>query len=780
MIEKNKLFSVIKENKLWYQLFQGNFGIEKENLRVDKQGKLALTSHPKAFGNKLTNPYINCDFGESQIEMITPVCNSLEKAYHFLENLHDIVTLELDNEYLWPQSLPCILPDEHEIQISQYDESERGREESEYRQYLSQKYGRKHQCISGIHFNFSFSDIFLQQLYKHYITDLTYKEFKNRVYLKITRNFIKHGWFLPYLLGASSPAHESFINKNIENIAKLSEDAYFLEHAVSFRTGLYGYRNLENLLVSYDSVEEYLNCIDNLVKNGKLKNIGEYYGQIRLKAKDKENPELSLINEGIHYIELRPIDLNPFIKTGVDLMDLKFLHLFLLYCFFENGDTISQETLHVYKQNHDLAATVGKNKGITFRNEDSSFITAKAKFRMVADKLTQLFEELNLTDKELIDVIEYQTDKFIHEEKMYVNRLLAEVKSKGYINFHLEKAKLYYAETYNYSYSLKGYEDMELSTQIIIKDAITRGLRFEIIDRSENFIAFSFHAKTEYIKQANKTSLDSYISYLIMENKLVTKNILHNHGIKVPIGNHFENAAEAKANFEKYCSAPLVIKPKTTNYGIGISIFKAQPSQIDFEKAVDIAFKEDTSILIEEFINGTEYRFFVIGDNVVAVLNRIPAHIIGNGTDTIRNLVALENKNSFRGEGHRTPLEKIKLEITEEMFLKNQGKNFEYIPAAEEIVYLRENSNISTGGIGIDFTDLIAQSYKNIAVKAAKAVNAIFCGVDMIINDIYNNNPDNNYAIIELNFNPNMYIHCFPYKGKNRKLGQKVLDKLGF
>ena len=112
------------------------------------------------------------------------------------------------------------------------------------------------------------------------------------------------------------------------------------------------------------------------------------------------------------------------------------------------------------------------------------------------------------------------------------------------------------------------------------------------------------------------------------------------------------------------------------------------------------------------------------------------------------------------------------------MFLKEQGLDFNYIPKKGEIIYLRENSNISTGGDSIDFTDDIHESYKKIAIEAAKSVNAKITGVDMMIQDINKEACENGYGIIEINFNPAIHIHCYPYKGLNRKVGEKVLNLL--
>ena len=112
------------------------------------------------------------------------------------------------------------------------------------------------------------------------------------------------------------------------------------------------------------------------------------------------------------------------------------------------------------------------------------------------------------------------------------------------------------------------------------------------------------------------------------------------------------------------------------------------------------------------------------------------------------------------------------------MFLNAQELNFDYIPKKDEIVYLRENSNISTGGDSLDFTDKIHYSYKSIAMKVAKAAKARITGIDIMINDIEEEASSTNHAVIEMNFNPAIHIHCYPYKGNNRHAGEKVLDLL--
>lgn len=326
----------------------------------------------------------------------------------------------------------------------------------------------------------------------------------------------------------------------------------------------------------------------------------------------------------------------------------------------------------------------------------------------------------------------------------------------------------------------EGYERLELSTQILIKEAKNRKIEVEILDWSDNFIRLQRDNNTEYVKQATKTSADTYISTLIMENKEVTKIVLKENGINVPQGIVVQTVEAGMESDFLLSDQDVVVKPKSTNFGEGVVILKRPFSPGEYQSALKSALGYDDSVLIEKFISGREFRFLVIGSEVAAVLHRVPANVIGDGEHTIEELVKIKNENPLRGRGYVTPLEKINLGTIEKSFLQLHNKDFHTIPQSEEIVYLRENSNISTGGDSIDFTDRIIDKYKDIAVQSAKAVDSKICGVDMIIQDIHTKPNNKNYSIIELNFNPALHIHNFPYQGQNRFVEKKVLDLLGF
>jgi glutamate--cysteine ligase len=263
-----------------------------------------------------------------------------------------------------------------------------------------------------------------------------------------------------------------------------------------------------------------------------------------------------------------------------------------------------------------------------------------------------------------------------------------------------------------------------------------------------------------------------------MENKVVTKKILKDKGINVPMGGEWYQLEDALCHLSDLKNKPIVIKPKSTNFGKGISIFPEGTKEEDLESAFKEAFKHDNTVLVEEFIKGKEYRFLIIGEEVVGILHRVPANVVGDGVHTIKELVSLKNQDPLRGKGYRRPLEKIHLDETARLFLKAQGLDFESIPEEGRCIYLRENSNISTGGDSIDYTDLICDHFKQLAVEASHAVGAKICGVDMMIENVADSK--SSYAVIELNFNPAIHIHSYPYKGKERNIAHKILKLLGF
>jgi glutamate--cysteine ligase len=747
--------------------FDALFGIEKENIRVDESGNLAQTPHPKIFGNKRENPYITTDFSESQVEMITPPLPDIKQALGFLETLHDVVSLELTNEYLWPQSIPPVLPDDNQIPIAQFDEA--GKDDQQYREHLALKYGSKSQLFSGIHFNLSFGEKLLEMLYRQSKSQLTVEEFKDEVYLKTTRQLHRLRWLYILLYGNSPVVDQSMELKCKESPYNVGQHVIGL----SIRNSCYGYRNIGELYPDYSSVQNFRQSLDQMVQEGKIESMKELYSPVR--------PKFTNGPEHISYIEIRFIDIDPITKAGITEEALFFLHMLALYALLTNEPDNFDAASQLYANNYlGYVALYGLSPVPFVHDPTGEYVDIWQKAKQHIDEMIDLFQKFSADNNDYKKALELAAEFIENPKKRRVYDVLDGILKTGYIPFHMEKARNYLNESRQKDYNFIGLEDMELSTQLLLREALKRGVSFEILDRKENFIRLHQNGNIQYVKQATKTSLDNYASVLAMENKLVTKKILEEEGIRVPKGYNYTQGEIEKFDFQLFKGKPVVIKPNQTNFGIGITILKENMDESTFHRAVDIAFEHDSTILIEEFIEGEEFRFFVIDNQVVGILHRVPANVTGNGILSIKELVGIKNQDPLRGKGYHTPLEKIQLGEAEAIFLESQQKDFDDIPASGEVVYLRENSNISTGGDSIDFTDDIPDSYKQIATKAASALNVKITGLDMIIlNHTQEATPDN-YAIIELNFNPAIHIHCHPFKGKNRKLNEKLMDALGY
>ncbi|MGL4738722.1 MAG: bifunctional glutamate--cysteine ligase GshA/glutathione synthetase GshB, partial [Cellulosilyticaceae bacterium] len=533
------MIQYIRQHFTHQQLWRGNFGIEREGLRCDQKGHLAKTPHPSIFGEKLFNPYITTDFSESQVELITPVYHSIEECHQFLEALYEIVALEIGDEYIWPQSMPCIIPEDSQIPIATFCGCEPGKEAYAYRQKLLAKYGGKKQLLSGIHYNFSFEEPFIQGLYEAYKGEGDYRTFRDGIYLKVARNYLRYRWLLIYLLGSTSVIHESYVGECVKQLDEVNEAAYSNQGALSYRNSECGYTNHVELFPNYESVEGYVASIDQFVKQGLIESHKELYSQIRLKARDNSQLGTSLEEEGILYLEYRSIDINPFDKTGIKQEDLHFMHLFNFYLLLQEESSYTdwqEEAL----QNQRRIARFGQSNMTLLR--DGEEISKEVWGHEILQEIQQIDELLGFGKKELL---EQMIEKLKNYQATYAYQIMEQVKEYGYIEAHLKLAKQYKQEAYNNRYRLKGYEDLELSTQILMKEAIKKGISVEILDRSENFIRLEKRHNIQYIKQATKTSKDNYVTVLMMENKTVTKKILEKQGICVPKGESFDSKEQA-------------------------------------------------------------------------------------------------------------------------------------------------------------------------------------------------------------------------------------------
>src|SRR4051812_21150799 len=301
-------------------------GIEKESLRVGRDGRLALTPHPEQLGSALTHPFITTDFCESQLELITGVHDSVEACIREITEIHQAVYRAMGDELLWVASMPCNLPGDAAIPIGRYGSSNVGRAKSVYRTGLGHRYGRRMQTISGIHYNFSLP------------TRLT-----NDDYFGLIRNFRRQSWLLLYLFGASPAVCSTFVEGRQHQLQPLGDGTLHLPHATSLRMGRLGYQSeaQSSLAVSYNSLHTYAASLQEAltksypayeaigIRDGDeyrqlsttmLQIENEFYGTIRPKRpiRSGERALHALRERGVEYVEVRLMDLDPFVAVGIN------------------------------------------------------------------------------------------------------------------------------------------------------------------------------------------------------------------------------------------------------------------------------------------------------------------------------------------------------------------------------------------------------------------------------------------------------------------------------
>jgi glutamate--cysteine ligase len=421
-----------KASKLNPSLLVFNHGIEREALRVTSQGNLATTPHPDFLGGKLTHPKVTTDFSESQLELITPVHQSPAAALNELDEVHRYIYSGLQDELLWSASMPCLLKADDDIPLAYYGESNLGKLKKTYRSGLGYRYGRGMQTICAVHYNFSFPDNFLDWLHTAEQSTETIAAFRNRRYFDLMRNFRRYSWLLTYLFGASPAVCNSFLKGKQHSLLPFDEATAFLPNATSLRSGNLGYQSntqTENMEICYNGLENYVSTLANAIctEHAPYQDIGlqvdheyrqvntnilqseaEFYSSIRAKRVPGkgENFLACLLDQGVQYIEVRLLDVNPYLPLGIDEQQIKFLDSFLLFCLLsdspEHDDQLCREVIEnsaatVYQGRDPELSLIDQGQSISLREWGSTIMSNIAESAALLDTDTSHSHQESVT-----------------------------------------------------------------------------------------------------------------------------------------------------------------------------------------------------------------------------------------------------------------------------------------------------------------------------------------------------------------------------------------------
>lgn len=417
-------------------------GIERETLRVTKDGFLAKSDHPQGLGHKLTNDSITVDFSENLLELITKPHSHIDDALGELSDLSAFTLNRMSgDEIILNTSMP-LSASENDIQEANFGSSNSGKMKQVYRKGLSARYGKIMQIISGIHYNFSFDKKLIQaKADKKKVT-------ASDIYFDVINNYFEFMWLLPYLFGASPICAKTSVENKPDYLENLDDEFYVGKYATSLRMSDLGYTSpaQKDLAISYIDVKSYVKdlvqasdekfadyeAIGLYDKNGQriqlnesiLQIENEYYSAIRPKqiAKRCERPACALYNRGVEYIEVRVLDVDPFVANGISKSTALFVEAMLMTCLEEKSVRYDKDTIKQAKQNLTAVAIDGRNPDLQLQKfSTTEQVSLKnyalelfEKIESVARKMPQKYLEAVLDQKQkVLDVSKTPSTKIV-------------------------------------------------------------------------------------------------------------------------------------------------------------------------------------------------------------------------------------------------------------------------------------------------------------------------------------------------------------------------------
>jgi glutamate--cysteine ligase len=494
-------------------------GIEKESLRVGVDGQLSRRPHPDSLGSALTHPNITTDFSEAQLELITAVHDDPERAIEELRDVHRFVYQNLADELLWVGSMPCILGPDEEIPVGRYGASNIAMAKTVYRLGLGNRYGRLMQTISGIHYNFSLPDGFWAPFARSRGVKPS-QDFQTESYFGLIRNFRRHSWLLIYVFGASPAICKSFVRNQPHHLEVFDEGSLYLPHATSLRMGRLGYQSdaQSSLHISYNSLNEYADSMHQALTqsypayekigvkvDGEYRQLNtallqienEFYGTIRPKRpiRSGERPLSALRSRGVEYVEVRCLDLNPFLPEGIDSVEARFINLFLLYCLLLESPEDSEQESVMMGSNQLRVVERGREADLSLDTANGSVSMSEWAQEIIRGirPLAELLDRLHGNDLYNYS-LDQQAAKLSHPERTPSARMLEIMQSQQipFFRFALNQSiahKGYFNEHPLRDRALEAYQQIAL-------DSITRQREVEAADTVsfdtflEDYLAF--------------------------------------------------------------------------------------------------------------------------------------------------------------------------------------------------------------------------------------------------------------------------------------------------
>ncbi len=313
------------------------------------------------------------------------------------------------------------------------------------------------------------------------------------------------------------------------------------------------------------------------------------------------------------------------------------------------------------------------------------------------------------------------------------------------------------------------------STGSLVKAAEERNIPW--IRLNNNSLVQFGHGKHQQRIQATITSKTGHIAVEVSCDKEDTHNLLQDLGLPVPRQHMVYNPVKA-IRAARNIGYPVVVKPLNANHGRGVSINLRTDEQVEVAFKQALAEGKSRAVLVESYLTGMDHRMLVINGELVAVAKRVPGHVVGDGEHTISELIEIVNSDPRRGVGHEKVLTMLELDDQANRLLTQAEYTPDSVLKKDEILYLRDTANLSTGGTAIDMTDVVHPDNREMAIRAITAVGLDVGGVDFLTPDIRQSYKDIGGGIVEVNAAPGFRMHVAPSEGEPRDVSGNVIDML--
>ena len=467
-----KKVALLLANDLQKKLKGRKVGLEKESLRVAIDGGIAQTPHPVGLGSAFTHANITTDYSEALMELVTPPYEHFSETLAMLDDTHRYVYSQLDNEILWATSMPCVVAGDASIPLAQYGSSNAAQMKTVYRRGLGHRYGRVMQAISGVHYNYSYSESFWNE-YQQLIGDKQPRQaFISTCYMDMLRNLQRYGWLVPYLFGVSPAICRSFLGDVETSLTKLFDHSYYGPYATSLRVGDIGYQNSKEdeagIKINFNNLQTYIDSLSYAIStpcpdyehiglvssNGEWQQLNqnilqienEHYSSVRPKQilQGMEKPTVALAKRGVAYIELRSLDVNPYEPLGINDEQMRFLESFLLFSLLLPSEPYADNEQTDIKYNLNSVAQRGRNPELKLRKAGKEIL--------LRDWAHEIFDLMSLgcdlLDKDAdhrvyCSALQQQREKIDDPDRTPSARLLAEMMENGeeFFEFSLRMSK---------------------------------------------------------------------------------------------------------------------------------------------------------------------------------------------------------------------------------------------------------------------------------------------------------------------------------------------------